>query len=844
MRRRLLLSAALAALAADASAAAQRADSAEVAAGAHYRAGAFRRFLLGRSYRELWAAPITVPVLDLSTFAGGLTPTETGGGNQTLSLRFRGADGREYAFRSVDKDPGRGDGGRGGPAGALLRDQVSSQNPAGALVAARLMDASGALHVDPAGLFVMPDDPRLGEFRAQFAGMLGQLEERPGDGFGGAPELEDTEDFLAALQSDARNRLAAEELLAVRLMDVYLGDWDRHEDQYEWAAFDMGSTTQWRPVPRDRDYVFVDYDGLLLDAARPFLEKAVRFRPGYDGAVYGLIEQGQYLDRRLLGELDRADWERATAALRARLTDALIDDAVRQLPAEYRAIEGARLAATLRARRDRLPEASAEYYRMMAGEPEAHGTEGADLAIVERLGDGEMEVRIYAGGAETGEPLYQRRFVRGETREVRVFLHGGDDRTEVRGAGGMLVRVVGAAGDDRLTDRGSGARTVFYDHDGANEIVRGENTVVDTRTFDTPRYELDSDDASDAVDPPRDWGKVSTVLSPSVAVRPFADLVIGIGPAATRYGFRRYPWAARWHARALYAPMYNRWGAEARYTRRWTGSDSYGYVFARASQLEASYFTGYGNDTGSPEGDRRYINWENELSVEPGVVLVRDGGAVRWNLAGILRYTDPETEADPELPAFTQHPYGSFSSYVAAGARAAAVIDRRDDDAFPRRGWTLAAEVEGFPYSAPGFLDEWERVRAFARTGALGTAYLRLGGPVLAVRAGGEAAFGEYPLQYAATLGGSPTLRGYTFERYQGDAAAFGSAELRAPLFGPVGVFGLADAGRVWFDGESPGGWHTALGGGAFVAAGGYTASVLYAYGERGIVYLRLGLPF
>jgi hypothetical protein len=629
----------------------------------------------------------------------------------------------------------------------------------------------------------------------------------------------------------------------VRLMDLFLGDWDRHEDQYEWARFDQGGTALWRPVPRDRDYVFVDYDGLLLDIARPFLEKAVRFRPDYGRFVYGLIEQGQYLDRRLLGELDRAQWDAATAALRARLTDALIDDAVRQLPAQYRALEGANLTAALRSRRDRLPEAAAEFYRMMAGEPEAHGTEGADLAVVERLGDGVMEVRIYAGGAETGEPLYRRRFVRAETREVRVFLHGGDDRAEVRGTGGMLVRISGAAGDDRLEDRGRGGRTLFYDDAGENAVVRGRHTGVDTRSFDTPRYELAASDASAAMDPPRDWGTTSSVLSPFVTVRPFADLVVGVGPAATRYGFRRYPWATRWHARALYAPLYNRLGAEARFTRRWTGSQTYGYVFARASELEGSYFTGYGNQTARPEGIRRYIVWERQALLEPGVVVPRAGG-LTLAVAGIVRYSEPEDEGDATLPVNTQAPYGR-DAFMVAGARAGALLDRRDDAAFPRRGFTLGAQGEVFPFSSEGFLDEGGgEIGQFARAGAHGTAYLSLGGPVLAVRAGGEKVFGDFPLQYASFLGGSPSLRGYSFHRFAGDASAFGSAELRAPLFGPVGVLALADAGRVWFDGASDGGWHTALGGGGFVRAGGYTASVLYAHGERGIVYLRLGLPF
>ena len=44
------------------------------AAGERYRAGAFHRLVLGRHYRDLWTTPIEVEVLDLSTFAGGLTP--------------------------------------------------------------------------------------------------------------------------------------------------------------------------------------------------------------------------------------------------------------------------------------------------------------------------------------------------------------------------------------------------------------------------------------------------------------------------------------------------------------------------------------------------------------------------------------------------------------------------------------------------------------------------------------------------------------------------------------------------------------------------------------------------
>ena len=59
-----------------------QADSVTVQAGARYGAGSIEQMLLGTDYRQLWTAPVRVPVLDPDTFAGGLTPLERGGGRQ------------------------------------------------------------------------------------------------------------------------------------------------------------------------------------------------------------------------------------------------------------------------------------------------------------------------------------------------------------------------------------------------------------------------------------------------------------------------------------------------------------------------------------------------------------------------------------------------------------------------------------------------------------------------------------------------------------------------------------------------------------------------------------------
>ncbi|HEY6110600.1 MAG TPA: hypothetical protein VIV56_16980, partial [Gemmatimonadales bacterium] len=69
------------------------------------------------------------------------------------------------------------------------------------------------------------------------------------------------------------------------------------------------------------------------------------------------------------------------------------------------------------------------------------------------------------------------------------------------------------------------------------------------------------------------------------------------------------------------------------------------------------------------------------------------------------------------------------------------------------------------------------------------------------------------------------TVRGYAEHRFAGDASLAGNVELRARVgrfyaLLPIefGVFGLADAGRVFRSGETSTVWHGAAGGGLWLA--------------------------
>jgi hypothetical protein len=158
-----------------------------------YDAGFLRRWFLGSGYRDLWSVPVAAEVLDLDRFAGGLTPIGTGSGGQTHTLRFRGADGRSYSFRSIDKDASRSLDPllRESLAAAIMQDRVSAMLPLGALVVGPLQEAGGVLYAPPE-LVLLPDHARLGEYREQFRLMLGWIEERPDEGEEGGTGFADS----------------------------------------------------------------------------------------------------------------------------------------------------------------------------------------------------------------------------------------------------------------------------------------------------------------------------------------------------------------------------------------------------------------------------------------------------------------------------------------------------------------------------------------------------------------------------------------------------------------------------------------------------------------------------
>lgn len=819
-----------------------------VVAGKDYRAGGLHRLFFGDDYRDLWTTPIEVEVLDLGKEAGGLRPVTRVGGQQTKGLALRGNDGRNYTFRGLDKDPSSilPPDLQGTFADRIVQDQIAAGHPAGAVVAAPILEAAVVLHLEPR-LVVMPDDPRLAEFGGDFAGVVGTFELFPtaasGDvpGFAGASEIIGGEELWKRLQASPDDRVDARAFLTARLVDILIGDWDRHLKNWRWLR--TPDNRVWRPLPEDRDYAFARFEGLMLSIARFNMQRFVKFDDEYPDMV-GLTFNGWDVDRRLLVELQKPVWDEVAGELKRRITDDVIDSAVQRLPPEYYRLEGERMAAALKSRRDHLPEAASRFYRQLADKVTVQGTEVPELAEIVRLEGGDVEIRMSRagdGGVGSGEPYFRRRFRRGETREVRLYLYGGDDRVLSKGSsqGGIKVRVIGGAGHDALDDS-SGGGTHYSDQSGLNKVVPGPGTRTDFKPYVPP-----PENPRAPWIPPRDWGR-KTMPILWLGGSPDAGAFLGGGLLTEGYAFRKDPYGDRQVLRAGYATGAGAVRAEYEGEFRRANSGVYGTLYARASGIEILRFYGFGNESSSAGRDDFFKVRQQQYSFAPSLT-VPVVAKLNLTFGPMLRYATTELPAGKFITG--ARPYGA-GDFGQLGGGATLWLDTRDVAAAAQRGARVA--LGGTYHPAV-----WDVKSAFGSMHGEASTYVTAPGylqPTLALRAGGRKLFGTYPFHEAAFIGGGATVRGFRPQRFAGDAALYGNAELRVRLArfflllpGDFGVFALADAGRVYLEGESSTRWHTAVGGGFWFA---YldrrrTVSVGIARSdERTGLYVRAGFLF
>jgi hypothetical protein len=802
-----------------------------VVAGQEFDRSGNWRFWFGEGYRKAWTTPVEVPVLDLKTEAGGLTPLRQVGGFQTEGLALKGKNGRAYTFRKLEKHPERllPKEWQDSELRAIAIDQTAAAHPAATVIIGALAQAVG-IHFYGSRLMVMPDDPALGKFRETFANSVGTFDEYPAPGYKGVTEIISTFDLWKRWREGGpENRVDSRAFLMDRLFDLVVGNWDRHQGQWRWARVE--GRPLWEPFPEDADQAFTRYEGKAMGFVRSVVPRFMRYSGEYPKRIEGLTTNNYDVTRWLLADVEWPVYEEVARELTSRMTDAVIDEAMHRMPPEWYAIDGAQMTKDLRQRRDGIVAYARKFYLHLADRVDVRDSDRDDLATVQHLDDGSLELTLapLAADGSAGAAFYRRRFSPKETQEIRLYLLGGKDRVVSSGPrkGGIHVRVIADAGYVTVDDSQGGGLDVLGAK-GRNVVRRGPGTHVSETAWENPRPEPDRPWLE-----PRNYGHW-TVPMAQVYWQPNQEFMLGGGFSRTSWGFRKYPWANMQAFTILYSTGYN--NVRASYLGQWRLSPTsvLGTVDLRFSGIENMNFYGFGNETAKIEDKAIYKTETNEYRVFPALSY-RPGVTFELHVGAEAKVV--ETKGGGSLVEQEQ-PYGT-GNFGEAAVRAGFEYDSRGRSigmtalrgvaAPDATAAAPAQKTTGVRVLAESFFvpKAWDVTESFGGVDGSVASYVGSHKLVFATRVGGRTLWGKYPWFESAAISGdsggigsSGDVRGYYDGRFRGDSSLYGNAELRwwlghrkkaaLPLRWGLTFFG--ESGRVWYADESSTKWHAGYG--------------------------------
>jgi hypothetical protein len=807
--------------------------------GDYYHTSKLKNVVMGELYRDVWRAPIEVPVINLAEEHGGLTPIKRGGGMQSKSLRLQAPDGKQYVLRSIQKFPATilPNELQQTFVKEIIQDVIAASHPYASITVSPMANAAGVYHTNPKLVYV-PDDTLLGPFQNEFANLLCLYEERPDDDqsdeacFGYSKDVESSSKVIEEIREDYDHKVDAASFLRARLFDLVIGDWDRHDDQWRWASFKENGQTIYRPIPRDRDQVFYKVDGILPNIIN---NKPIdrRFQPFEEEIkdMPGMNFNGKYVDRAYLDELEWKDWEAMCDTLQAALTDSVFHAGLALFPDTAMALDGDRIFKTLQIHRAKLKEFAREYYEILAKEVDIVGTYREEYFEIIRMNDDSTQVRIYRKKKKKDEKkgdkiIYERIFLTDETKEIRIYGLDNDDVYVLEGEvnKGPLIRIIGGADEDRYINHSNvkGIGRKLEVHDTREKKKKNRNDFDLGK--DSRLYLVHNDD--EVVYERKAFLYDIFAPLPSIGFNPDDGLFLGGGFLFTKYGFNRDPYRYRHFFMGQYAIATGAFNFDYRFDYRsifhskW---DFVGRLEIKAPDYLFNYF-GAGNDTEWISNDFRDNQIRlNFIEFSPAFARTSERDVHRFEIGPTYLLANPPNEADERLVEnigdLAENLEFKNQSYL--GARISYRLNNVDDRVSPHRGIRFMTELSytsGLDDSSTDFFNLQSELTFYIPVSFLPNR------ATLALRTGTAANFGDHPFFLANFIDGYKEMRGYRRNRYAGDVSFYNNAELRVKVFDSnnyilpfgMGALGFFDYGRVWLEGEDSNTWHPSVGGGLY----------------------------
>ncbi len=818
-----------------------------ISAGPQYKRSGSHNFFWGRNYRKEWSKPVKLPVFLLNSEEGGLIPMKEGGGHQTTSLHLETKEEKDYSLRSVDKKLGKvlPKEFLGTWIEQLVNDEVSMSHPYAAVTVPAMADAAGVYHTNPRYVY-LPNQPALDSFNEKYGGQVYLFEQRVkgnwknADNLGNFDDFMDTGDMMKKLFSETENRVDQATFLKSRLFDIFIGDWDRHENQWEWGTRKDGDERVFVPLPVDRDQAYFKHNGVLLDLA--IAASGMSYFQSFKskvGNVNTFTYEERGLDRLFTNQLTMADWELIAKNLQASLTDDVIETAVKKLPPEIYEISGEKVINALKSRREQIPEYATKYYRFLAKEVEIVGTTGTEYYEVNHMNENETSVQLFnktKDGNKKMKPFYSRTFLASETKEIRLFGLGGEDVFTVNGDvdNGIKIRIIGGIDKDSIiTTSAGGSKTIVYDNPGnyvqagnLSKLHLSEDTSINSYVFRSFLYDKKG-------------------IKPTFFYSDEDRFYFGLGYGWEHHKWRKLPYVFKQYVGVNYSISQKAF------------SVGYKGLFPGAIgkfnlSLLANYdlvrwrnFYGLGNETLLTTDDRDYNRMRTKEAIG-SVGLNRRWGKSTFSLNGY--YQTIEIINDEErytakiiAPLVTS----VFDTKNFAGAVFNYNFSMLNDLAVPTSGITLNGNAS---YTA----NVKSSNTAFWKYGGKIQLYIPLVSKFsIATSAGVSTVSGDPEFYQYPSIGGGMDLRGFQRQRFYGKTAFYNSNELRFIssfksflLNGKGGFLAFVDNGRVWMPSEKSNTWHMGYGGGILLAP---FNKVLFdvTYGisdEDKLIQLRLSL--
>jgi len=783
------------------------------------------RFFLGENYRKLWSAPVKLRIFHIIKEKGGLKILQRGGGKQTKSLRLQDPTGQQWVLRTIQKYPEKGLPVDLRPTVAkdILQDQVSAAHPFSALTVPPLAMALGIPHSNPEIVYV-PDDPALGEYRQDFANQVFLFEERePLD----AEKTDNTEKVQRKLQDDNDNRVDEKIVLRARLLDMLLGDWDRHEDQWRWEKTDGKHETIYEPVPRDRDQVYYKTSGLF-----PWIVSHQWLKSKFQGYsdqirdINGWNFNARYFDRYFLNQLSEDDWKEQIAYVQDKLTNDVINKAIKRMPDNIYQLSGKEIANKMIARRNVLAQQALEYYRFISREVEIPASDKMDKFTIDNEADSNLTVTVnkIKKDGSIDKVTYQRTFKPDITKEVRLYGFAGEDVFSVTGTepSPIKVRMVGGDGVDSFyVDNNLHNKRNLYVYDRSDQqsklplssqVKNKTSTDTTVNQYDKTSYKFDRFEPIILANYSNDIG----------------ILLIG-GFSYEKHGFRKEPYAFRQEFLTNYS--LERKSLLFTYVAEWKkliGNNDLGINLLSRGPNNLSNFFGIGNNTiFENKDDHKMPYYRNRYDYVTGdVSLHHTYGNLRLSagIAGQFYNSKASNNTRRFLNGYDQlNPDESvFGTKLYAGLTANAQLDTRNKRIIPTQGVLWNTTISGFSGGGGGshntygqILSEFSFYLNPDRDSVL----------VIANRTGLGTTVGDAAYFQLMKLGGAQNFRGFHTNRFTGKTIAYNNLELRLKVLdfssyllpGSVGLIGFNDVGRVWVPGESSDQWHDGYGGGIYL---------------------------